>query len=859
MPNVIQYNDETPKPAAILDETAFDRRHLDANPNEVSVPQSFEQSESLTPSTNEISIIPLNQFYSGQTATNTTSELQIVVENPLDSSHDKFQMPVDNALENKLEDKDLNLQSKFISRDNEEANLECPSHDDNLNNPHFSQVEAINNDRNKPSNSIEVIGTTLYNLNESNRVESLKSIAQLILSKDQEAKVSFKEHDGLQILMDTINDHMSNLLVIEITCELLLALVTSSDGNSESDVLTGSTGEGVVHALMIAMGTNMHIESIQWSGCSTLNCLASASGTNSQVPDGSESGSVFIVVLAMIKHRDSQYVQESGIRALYSLCMLSKYAAYNKVNLVNFEHDGVTGIDVITYIMESATTDLVSLELACRLYWSLGADDDAAQKIMKNRESFNALVNVINRNLMNPETVPMLQAVFGALSNLARAHNERNIFVNSDIIEKTMKCIQNFPADEVLYIEACTLLSALALDEDNKQNLLAYDVVNVISNLIPNYYHNQELKEEALWFLVCLSHKCDIVKEILSSETNLTIGNLVRIMHDSGNPLSIREKACILTGSLCTLKESARVAVTNGAIDAVLSLLRDFPKEIKIHEASFLTFRNITKQGYGIDLFFKHEAAKIVLDAMVFSEESLSAQSNVCSFLWNICAKSRKDPSYYIDAGAIKNIVSAMQRHMESGEVLQMACGALWCFTDQSEVRKLGLLDCHAIDAVACCIDMNPNEPASLEQAFGLLAHICTVISIAEAIAKKQGISIVVEVMTANTMALKLLELGALFLRNMALTKQEFADESSNGVPVILRCMNENPGAVDFQREACFALWALAAQSNICKDKIDNLDGVSIIATTRDRISYILDVHAAACGALREIAPSIQQ
>jgi hypothetical protein len=719
-------------------------------------------------------------------------------------------------------------------------------------------VEANQNSLKNSSNSGDEIKTIISNLDDRNQENTFKSLAVLILRDGQEAKIGFTTHVGIQLLVDSIYTHMHDSRVMESICELLFALVASSDGKSESDVLVGNSAEGAVDALLFTMQTHSNVESIQWAGCGTLNCLATASSSNVLVPDGSESGSVFIVTQAMSNHRESQPVQECGIRAIYSLCMLSKHAEYNKKKLIdNGKDNGGVGMGVITFAMETAKTDLVTLELSCRLYWNLAANEDVAQELMETPRAFTAIMNAIDRNHKKPEALPMMEAAFGALANLARVNDVHSLFHNSDIIVKATQSIKSFHYDEVLYVEACALLGVLATDSRNKQNLLTCDAVSLISKLIQKYANDQTLQEEALWALICISHDCDTAKLSLSSETNSIIGFLVRMMREKGSSSTLKLMACTLTGSLCTLKESVNLVVTNGAIDAVLQLLKDFPEDKKIQEASFMALRNITTEGIVVDQFLRFETTKTILEAMSFSEESISAQSNVCCLLWNICAKATRDPSVLVDAGAIMKIVRAMQLHLESGDVVEMACGALWRLIHQSESRKKEILACGAIDAVTCTIAMHPEEPATLEKACGLLANVCTTMHMAEAIAGSHGISIVIDAMTANSSALKFLELGTLVLRNIVLTKKDLAAEALNGIPIILTCMKENPNAVDFQREACFALWALAAQSFECKKRIESLDGVSILRAAHDQNSDFGDILDATQGAMNELSLSI--
>lgn len=711
------------------------------------------------------------------------------------------------------------------------------------------------NDANRPDSSLSVddIAGIIENLDQQNRVVGFQSLAELIMSNGQIAKSRIAECNGIQILVESMWIDMAQPFVMEAACELLFALTASSDCNPESDVLIGDIAEAAVDALLITMQTHINVESIQSLGCNTLHCLASASSTNALVPDGTLSGAVFMVVNAMDMHRKSQEVQEWGIRALYSQCMSSKHAEFSKKNLMQSGVDGGGGMGVIQRALEVA--NLVTVELACRLYWSLAANDDAARTLMETPGAFHAILKGMERFHKKPEAAPMIEAAFGALANLARVCENQKLFRESDAISRATQTIQAFHYDDVLYVEACALLGVLATQPQNIEVLLSADVVNIVAKLIHQYPNNQMLQEEALLTLICLTHESEVAKQSLCSDSN-TMASIVRIMMDRSSTTVIKELACTLTGSLCVLKESAQIASTQGAIDAVLGLLKNYPNERKIHDAAFVTLRNITCQGIGVDFFLKSDTARTILDAMSASTESVSSQLNACCLLWNICAKAKKDPSSLVDAGAIMQVVKAMQLHMESGEVLEMACGALWCLIDQSDSRKKELLGCGAIDAVTCSLVMHPHVPPTLEKACGLLANVCTSTHMAESIADSHGISYVVEAIVNNPGSMKLLELGTLVLRNMVLTNHEFAEEASNGISPIIKCMKDNPDAVGFQREACNTLWALAAQSEECKKTIITLEGMSVLLVALQHNSCVGDLQEAANGAINQLTQS---
>jgi len=702
--------------------------------------------------------------------------------------------------------------------------------------------------------SVHDIDEVYASLDYSNRGYGFQCLADLVKGLGKIAKMRIEEHEGVQILVESMWQDMANASIMQSACELLFALTASSDGAPESDMLVGDSAEGAVDALLITMQTHITLESIQRSGCGILHCLASASSNHPEVPDGTLSGAIFMVVNAMAMHRQSQEVQELGIRALYSQCMLSRHSESNKKNLEQSGRDGGAGMDVIRQAMEIAQNDLVTVELAARLYWTLSANEDVARQLMGTPEVANAIIQPIFLYHNQAGANTLIQAAFGALANLARVCDDPKIFRDADLIAKAIYSLETIHNNEALCVEACAFIGVLAIDQRNFQIFASHDVISTISEVMQNYEYDRSLQEETLSTLLCLIRGSDQNKRSLLSDN--TMSSLVAIISDERASLTIKEMACNLVGSLCVLREAVQIAVGHGLIDAIVSVLISYPNERKIHEAVFVTMRNITSEGTGIDLFLRKETSRVVLEAMTASTDSVIAQLNACCMLWNICAKAKKDPAAIVSAGAIKQVVRAMQTHMESGEVLEMACGALWCFIDQSEIRKIELLGCGAIDAVTCSCLMHPKEPKTLEKACGLLANVCTSAQMAEAINDSGGISMIVEAMANNSSSMKLLELGALVLRNIVLTKREFAAEASNGISSVIKCMNDNPDAVAFQREACNALWALAAQSEECKIRILALDGVTVLMGALEHNACVGDVQDAARGAISQLALS---
>ena len=96
-----------------------------------------------------------------------------------------------------------------------------------------------------------------------------------------------------------------------------------------------------------------------------------------------------------------------------------------------------------------------------------------------------------------------------------------------------------------------------------------------------------------------------------------------------------------------------------------------------------------------------------------WENSQLICNSNI--IVWNLAYKTKKEPGTIVDKTGIQCIVKAMQSNIESGDLLEVACGAIWSLVDSSVERKQDVVDSGAIDAVACAFLVHPERISILE------------------------------------------------------------------------------------------------------------------------------------------------
>jgi len=206
-----------------------------------------------------------------------------------------------------------------------------------------------------------------------------------------------------------------------------------------------------------------------------------------------------------------------------------------------------------------------------------------------------------------------------------------------------------------------------------------------------------------------------------------------------------------------------------------------------------------------------------------------------------------------LDPKTVDSIIKAMQSHMESGALLELACGALWAFLDSFDDQKMAVGK-EAIDAVTCAMVMHPDSTTTLENACGFLSNLSSEESFAEAIATSQGVNIIAEAMCNNGNSIALMEAGCLTLKNITSSFPSFAQDASVVISTVITAMNDNIEYTSFMKEACNFLWILALEEDNIRSKILALDGISILMKCLEKHKFCFEVQTSALGAFNQLA-----
>ena len=645
----------------------------------------------------------------------------------------------------------------------------------------------------------------------------------------------------------------------------------SNHGNSNNLL---SQNESVCDSILFTMQNHVAVHGIQLKGSLIFASLAAAGSSNdnnnsninnnfgstNNNADGSLSGAMTMILNAMSNHGDSRPVRKAGLQALHHQCLLSNYAEDNKRNFVESKlGNGMPAIDLIIYAMEELQKDVVAMEWACQLCWCLTANEDSLKQI-EHTSLHEGTMTICQHYMTNPVGVGLVEASIGTIANLAFLGTKRNEMINVGAVELVLDGLRYHGEDFGICYEAALALENFALPPylpDVSSMLLKSEAIPLLIQGLKTFIDYPKYVIQGIRALTGIAARCDEAKGRIGSP------EILSIVHESSHKYASTDVLEICSVFIATLAmgEAASVSdfmIEHGVVDILLFAM-ECSHEERVQDAACLALRNLSCRIEKPEELLKGgTTSKFIVGAMDAHRNSVSIQTNACCIFLNFLSNANQNEFDNFNPKIITCITKAMQSHIESGDLLELACGALWNVADRFEDQKV-FVGTEAIDVVACAMVMHPGTTSTLEKACGLLSNLSAVDSLAKHIAKAQGVSIVSEVMRNNASSIVLLEFGCLTLKNIILVCPSYAQDGAVVISTLVMAMNENVGSASFVKEACDVLWVLASENENIRCKVLALDGISILMKCLEQNSNHPEVETSALGAFNQLAKANNQ
>ncbi|OEU15683.1 ARM repeat-containing protein [Fragilariopsis cylindrus CCMP1102] len=677
--------------------------------------------------------------------------------------------------------------------------------------------------------------------NPDNRVQALSSLDNILRSDSGDKREFISEHNVIETVSTLMWADMEIVEVQEAAMNLLfvIATCTASNINNDNDNDSGDTNnnmlsnkESVCDSILFTMQNHATVSAIQLKGCLIFASLAATSSDNKNNSDGSLSGAMIMVLNAMSNHGGSR---KAGLQAIHHQCLLSAHAEDNKRRLVESKlENGISGIDVIIYAMEELQQDSAAMEWACELSWCMTSSKDLL-KHFKDTSLHEHIVSICQHYMKNPIMVFLIEACVGTIANLSSLEDKRNELISLGAFELILDGLRDHGNSLGICCEATVALENFVLSSKIQDSIGKSEAVAMVVRVL-NDMDSPKYTGVSFRALACMAAHSQEAKERIGTEEIINIVHESSSIYDDNS--NVQEQFATLIAALAIGSEQiSDLMIKHGVVDLLLDVMNRFPEE-RVQDAACLAFRNISTPWKRIEI--------------------LCQSKPVPAVSFGTCYLRRKKKELAVNSQTVDYIIKAMQSHIESGDLLELACGALWIIVDSFDDQKV-IVGNKAIDAVACAMVMHPNNTPTLENACGLLSNLSSEKSLAEAIGTVQGVSIVAEAMRNNGSSIALIETGCLTLKNITSMFPSFVQDASVAITSVINAMKENVKSTSLMKEACDLIWVLSSEEDNIRSKILALDGISILMKCLEQNSDDPEVQTSALRAFNQLATSNTQ
>lgn len=638
------------------------------------------------------------------------------------------------------------------------------------------------------------------------------------------ARKDILEKGGMETLVSAIWDHMQHSQVLLALFHALWAITVFNAGDEKSTQASICKVQEcrVLEGLLFAMQSHDKDLSIQESGCDLITRLAGLLPN-----DTPEFKSAVVMLAGNIKGMDAnEKAYSSCLDALNSLCQLSDAIKREFAQAGNDCHNAI-----IRGLASGGGSDSPSMEtreLACQLFWVVTSDRISVTALSLNGFLSKKIIHAMKSVPHATSSVHFYGAACGTLANLALEPSNHNKMIDLGVVPILCEAIYMFNFSVDVNSAACTALANLSASRDIRKSIVAQGGIPALFSAMKSTSDNADVQSEAFRALHNLCESSAEGRHAIVADLEIIISSFFR--HEAVK--YIQQVTCSITSRL-SADENCRPLIMTASprtLDALSKIMKSNPKKLA-QKAACSALRNLSAEESIRPTLLEDEFIPLVIHAMDAHPECEEVQECACGFLLNMGSNSPEASVEICSAEGIRCIVKSMQTIPTLAPVQEAACGALAAIT-KGDAHKSRAISAGAVDAVIYVMLVHPSSIKVLENATRVLANLSSLKKCTKTIADAGGISTVIETMKSYTSSTSLIISGIRFIKNMALSDAEYANEAVGGIAPILECMEDHPDCAKLVEESCKALRCLVLKSESCKDRVITADGVAVIEKT---------------------------
>jgi len=279
----------------------------------------------------------------------------------------------------------------------------------------------------------------------------------------------------------------------------------------------------------------------------------------------------------------------------------------------------------------------------------------------------------------------------------------KSMIMLSGTFDALAKIMKSNPQKKLVQKAACSALRNLSTEEAIIPILLSKGFDSLVIDAMDTFGDSEELQECACTFLMNMgSHSPEASVEICSGEG---IHCIVKSMQTIPTSASLQQASCGALYAITKGDAHKNMAISAGAVDAVIYLMLVHPTEIKVLENAVNVLANLSSLKKCTKAIAYAGGISTVTEIMRSNPSSTGLILSGSRFIQNMALSSRE----YADEalGGITPILGCMDEHPYCSKLVEESCKALRCLVLKSESCKDRVINADGVAVIEKTMEEN--------------------------------------------------------------------------------------------------------------------------------------------------------
>mmetsp|Transcript_42754 Transcript_42754/g.129929 ORF Transcript_42754/g.129929 Transcript_42754/m.129929 type:complete len:1873 (-) Transcript_42754:491-6109(-) len=567
------------------------------------------------------------------------------------------------------------------------------------------------------------------------------------------------------------------------------------------------------------------------------------------------SGALDHIIRTMDSSKDNSIIQENGCRILSNIFVNGDYRHLSSISSNtddgNHGSDGPSKfIQVIIDALHSHPSHEGIQEMALLALRNFCVS--MPRPVVASNSVLPILVTVLDDTLFsverNAHNLAIRQNCTGFLWALARVSDDVCQTLScSDAVNLITESLQQYPHDEIMQQEAIGAMATVARVPDTHAIFGSELAVHSIISCMDRFGDRQDIVENGCSLLAALTNDSFQVKMNIV-ENDFSITQIIGCMYRYPDSPVIICEACTALAHLAMDAYLKVQIASEGGIERIQYALDVHRQDPSVMKKACGALANLIS-GTETDILRGNDVAKKVIAVSETYISDVELQEKCLTALWNLAVKDDQLKEDIVRSHGIAAVVHAMKLNLSSMQVQEKGCVTLWSLAvldaAQAEIGRVGGIDAIINGALAhvTCTQLQT-------EVIGVLRSLATNVDNKETIRNRGGVQTIASIMFVHYNNSAIQESACSALSNIAVNPvtNKVAHIVGNELDAVVSAMSSFPLVENVQKQACVLLRNYtfessnieAMKSNIMLLNLLQMASESFPTACAERGSYIL-------------------